>query len=312
VSERPPPLPARVGGPEQALSDFAQRSRAWAPVAKATALFVLPLPLLAAMIAGLVAGDVERVGLAAGALGSTWTAGVLSWRGLAAEARYMLGERPDLPRVPQKLLGAILTSAGAALAASAAGHALPAAGLSAALGAGGYFAFYGRDMPSRQVSVAEVEGLDTDVVRRELEEAYGRLRRITAASRGIHVREFCDRLDRIIGIGHTILGEIERDPRQASRARRFLHLYLDSTERVTSEYARTHTQVRSASLEQNFRQLLIDMEGSFVEQHQKLLQHDATALDVEIEVLSARLKREGLAEPVRREHERDAEPSRLR
>jgi 5-bromo-4-chloroindolyl phosphate hydrolysis protein len=301
VSDRPPPLPVPGGRPDQALSDFAQRSRAWAPVVKATALFVLPLPLLAAMIAGLVAGDVERFGLAAGALGSTWTAGVLSWRGLAAEARYLLGERPDLPVVPQKVVSGLLTTLGAALAAAAAGHALPAVGVFAALGGGGYFAFYGTDMRSRRVTVAAAEGVDTTTVRRELEEAYGRLRRITTASRGIRVPEFCDRLNRIIAIGTTILGEIERDPRQASRARRFLHLYLDSTERVTSEYARTHRQLRSADLEQNFRQLLIDMEGSFVQQHQKLLQHDATALDVEIEVLSARLKREGIAEPVRRQ-----------
>lgn len=300
MSDRPPPLPAGRGRPEQALSEFAQRSRAWAPVAKATALFVLPLPLLGAMIAGLVAGDVERVGFAAGALGSTWTAGVLSWRGLAAEARYLLGERADLPAAPQKTVSGALTAAGAALAAAAAGHALPAIGVFAVLGGGGYFAFYGADMRPRRVTVATADGVDTTAIRRELEDAYGRLRRITTASRGIRVPEFCERLNRIIAIGNTILGEIERDPRQASRARRFLHLYLDSTERVTSEYARTHRQIRSADLEQNFRQLLIDMEGSFVQQHQKLLQHDATALDVEIEVLSARLKREGLAEPVRR------------
>ena len=267
---------------------------------KATALFVLPLPLLFAVLAALVAGDVVRVGLALGALGSTWSAGVLSWRALAAEARYLLGERTDLPRLPHKLVSTVLTSLGAGLAASAAGHTLPAAGMFAALGAGGYLAFYGRDMRSRRVVVVPVEGVDTSAVGQELEEAYGRLRRITAAARGIRVPEFCDRLNRIIALGHTILGEVERDPRQASRARRFLHLYLDSTERVTGEFARTHEQLRSATLEQNFRQLLIDMEGSFVEQHQKLLQHDATALDVEIEVLSARLRREGLNEPVRR------------
>ena len=34
------------------------------------------------------------------------------------------------------------------------------------------------------------------------------------------------------------------------------------------------------------------MENTFAQQHQKLLQHDAMALDVDIEVLSARLKRD--------------------
>jgi hypothetical protein len=282
------------------LTAFAHRGRAWAPVLKATALFALPLPLAVAAVGALVAGDVGGVGLTLGALGSIWTAAVLSWRALVAEARYVLGERADLPLVPQKAVSAVLTSLGAGLAASAAGHTLPAAGMFAVLGAGGYLAFYGRDMPSPRIALSPVEGIDTSAIGRELEDAYGRLRRITASARGIRVPEFCDRLNRIIAIGHTILGEIARDPRQASRARRFLHLYLDSTERVTGEFARTHRQLRSPALEQNFRQLLIDMETSFVEQHHKLLRHDVTALDVEIEVLNARLKREGLGEPARR------------
>ena len=52
--------------------------------------------------------------------------------------------------------------------------------------------------------------------------------------------------------------------------------------------------MRKAPLEQNFRQLLIDMENTFEQQHQKLIEKDLTSLDVEIEVLNARLKREGV------------------
>lgn len=42
------------------------------------------------------------------------------------------------------------------------------------------------------------------------------------------------------------------------------------------------------------------MEKSFTEQHRRLLESDALSLDVEIEVLNARLKREGLGEYVER------------
>jgi 5-bromo-4-chloroindolyl phosphate hydrolysis protein len=134
-------------------------------------------------------------------------------------------------------------------------------------------------------------------VTRQLDEAYQRLRRIQAAARGITVREFCDRLDRITEIGQGILAQIERDPRDASRARRFLNLYLDSTERITTDYAITHRQVHDPSLDQNFRQLLIDMETTFSDQRRKLLEHDVVSLDVDIEVLNARLKRDLGAEP---------------
>ncbi len=127
-----------------------------------------------------------------------------------------------------------------------------------------------------------------------MKQAYGRLRGIEAAARDIAVPEFGERLARIIDIGRGILQEIERDPRDASRARKFLNIYLDSAERVTTEYARTHRQLRSRPLEQNFRQLLVDMESTFDQQHTKLIEKDLTSLDVEIEVLNARLKREGV------------------
>jgi hypothetical protein len=101
--------------------------------------------------------------------------------------------------------------------------------------------------------VAVVAGVDRDAVTAQLKQAYGRLRGIEAAARAIAVPEFGDRLERIIDIGRDILGEIERDPREATRARRFLNLYLDSAEKVTMEYARTHRHLRSRPLEQNFR-----------------------------------------------------------
>ena len=139
-----------------------------------------------------------------------------------------------------------------------------------------------------------MEGVDSAAVTAALKQAYGRLRGIETAARDIRVPEFGERLARIIDIGRGILQEIERDPRDASRARKFMNIYLDSAERVTTEYARTHRQLRSQPLEQNFRQLLVDMESTFDQQRTKLLENDLTSLDVEIEVLNARLKREGV------------------
>ena len=271
----------------------------WAPVsiARAVALFVLPFPLLFAIVAAVIGADGTRLALTTGALACFWTAGAATWRGLAAEAQYLCGQRASLPRIPTKLIGAFLTAMGSAAAATAGGQPPTAAAIFAAIGAAGHFSFYGRDVRPRQFAVAAVEGVDATDVTRQLEGGYQRLRRIQAAARGITVKEFCDRLDRITAIGDGILAQIERDPRDANRARRFLNLYLDSAERITAEYAVTHRQVHDASLDQNFRQLLIDMETTFTEQRQRLLEHDVTALDVDIEVLNARLKRDFAAQP---------------
>jgi 5-bromo-4-chloroindolyl phosphate hydrolysis protein len=264
------------------------------PVLKSAALFLLPFPLVIAFFVALISGDIGRLAAISGAICSFFCAGVLTWRGLVAQARFFLGQQLDPPAVPLKTVSAILTALGAGLAAAAGGHGPAGVGAFAVLAAVGYFCFYGRDPKRKRIDVPEVAGVDRDAVIVQLKQAYGRLQGIEAAARSIAVPEFGERLKRIIGIGKQILAEIERDPRDAARARRFLHLYLDSAEKVTVEYARTHRQVRNRPLEGNFRQLLIDMEQTFVAQHQKLLENDMLTLDVEIEVLNARLKREGI------------------
>jgi hypothetical protein len=275
------------------MTHLLRRGRAWVSVARAGALFVLPLPLVVAVIASIVTGDVGRLALTGSALGCLTGAGVLCWRALVAEARYFLGERPDPPELPLKLAGAVATAAGAGLAALAGGHAVPGALVFAALGGLGARLFMGADLRPHPIRLAPAEGIDRDAVVLQLKQAYGRLRGIEASAALIAVPEFGERLGRITAIGHDILQQLERHPRDASRARRFLNLYLDSAERVTTEYARAHQHIRSQPLDTNFRQLLVDMEQTFDQQRRTLLERDARSLEVEIEVLNARLKREG-------------------
>jgi 5-bromo-4-chloroindolyl phosphate hydrolysis protein len=276
------------------MNDILRQGRAWMPVLKSAALFVLPLPLVISAAVALFNGEIARLAFISAGLASLWGAGVLVWRALVAEARYYLGQRLDPPAVPLKLASATLTALGAGLTAVSGDNGLVNAAVVGAIAAAGHVLFYGRDLKPKRVDVPSVAGVDRDAVVMQLKQAYGRLQGIEAAARNIAVPEFGDRLERIIDVGRRILVEIERDPRDASRARRFLNVYLDSAERVTTEYARTHRQIRSRPLEQNFRQLLIDMENTFEEQHRKLLESDVLSLDVEIEVLNARLKREGV------------------
>jgi 5-bromo-4-chloroindolyl phosphate hydrolysis protein len=276
------------------VSRLLRQGRAWAPVLKSAVLFVLPLPLVLAFVVALITGEFVRFTAISGSLAAICAAGFFTWRALVAEARYFLGERLDLPVVPFKIVGAFFTAIAAVLAASAGGYGLVGMLVFAILAAVGYVSFYGRDQERRRFKVPAVTGVDVNAVTEQLKQAYGRLQGIDAAARSIAVPEFVERLRRIIDIGRQILAEIERDPRDAARARRFLNLYLDSAERVTTEYARTHRQIRNRPLEENFRQLLIEMENTFETQHQKLLENDLMSLDVDIEVLNARLKHEGV------------------
>jgi 5-bromo-4-chloroindolyl phosphate hydrolysis protein len=276
-------------------TDPVRRAQVWAAsTAKVAALFLLPLPLALALLGALISGDAGRAAFSGGALVCLWSAAVLVLRALTAETQYYLGDRTDPPAAPLKLLSATLTLVGVVLAAFAGGQTLAVAAVLATLGTIGHILFYGRDVRPARINVAVVAGVDQVAVTLQLKQAHRRLRGIEAAAESIRVPEFRDRLSRITGIGRSILGEIERDPADASRARRFLNIYLDGAERVTLEYARTHQQARAQPLEQNFRQLLTEMEGTFAEQHRRIVERDLLSLDVDIEVLNTRLKNEGL------------------
>jgi len=277
------------------MDEFFRLGRAWAPVFKTAILFILPLPLLIASIWSLASGQMPEFALTFGALTSLWGAGFVTLRGLVGEARFLLGQKLDPPSVPFKALGLALTGLGAGLAALSAGHDVVGTLVFGGLAAIGHAAFFGRDLRPRRIVLPAVAGVDRDEVTELLKRAYAQLQGVETAARQIGVPEFGERLDRIVAWGRKILREIEEDPRDATRARKFLAVYLDGAERVTQQYAKSHGKARSAPLEANFRRLLVDMESTFAAQHAKLQEKDTMALDVEIEVLNARLRQEGIA-----------------
>lgn len=260
----------------------------------ALALLLLPLPLLLKAVTSLWGGDFALLLGSGGAYAAFVAAAMLMERGLdaerdQAERRFATG-RP----LPLKTLAAVLVGLATGLAAfAAAGHGpLIAAcfGIAAAIGT---LLYYGREPGRRTVGLAGGGEADAEVAAM-LAEAYRRLDLIDAAGRDLASIEFKQRLGSIIESIERILKLIEESPRDIRRARKFLKVYLEGAQRITDQYARTHGQVQSAELEHNFRTLLVDMENTCNEQHQKLLQNDLLDLDVQIEVLSARLREEGV------------------
>lgn len=257
-------------------------------------LFVLPLPLLLKALVSLGQGDIGFVAGAGGSYALFLIAALLARRGLRNAAAY--AERPFgvAPPKPWKTVAGVLVGLATAFAAAAvAGQSVPIAvlfGLGAALG---YFLTYGFDPRAKRV-ITTGDGSDAAELAAALREAYARLERIEAAGREIASKEFRDRLTAIVAGVEKVLKAIEDDPRDLRRARRFLNVYLDGTQKVTEQYARTHPRTQSTELENNFRALLIDMDRTCKEQYDALIKNDVFDLDVQIEVLNTRLKQEGV------------------
>lgn len=271
-----------------------ERRRGSRQAGAAVALLLLPLPLLLKAVTSLWGGDFASLLGAGGAYAAFVVAAMLMGRGLDVERDQ--AERPFSAGrpLPLKTLAAVVVGMATGLAAlTAASHGPLIAGCFGIAAAIGTVLFYGRDPGRRSVRLAGDGEADAEVAAM-LADAYRRLDLIDAAGRDLASIEFKQRLGSIIASIERILKLIEESPRDIRRARKFLKVYLEGTQRITDQYARTHGQVQSAELEHNFRTLLVDMENTCNEQHQKLLQNDLLDLDVQIEVLSTRLRQEGV------------------
>jgi 5-bromo-4-chloroindolyl phosphate hydrolysis protein len=256
---------------------------------------VLGLPLIWGLVAGRV-GDV--VSLAVG-LAVVYFGTLLVESGLAKEAEYEARDLIKAPRPPRKLLGAIAIGIGifiCSFGASSAG--LPLSLLFGVVAGVGTLFAYGTD-PTKDKGlapeIARKAGFKTEQVIEAIDEAEGKLREIERLAGRLHNRELKDRLDRIVGQGRAVLAQIEKDPSDLRRARRFLVTYLDGTRDVVRKYNEQQKDLADTELAQNFRHVLETVERVFTEQEEVLKRNETMDLEVQIEVLRTQLEREGVA-----------------
>jgi len=270
-----------------------RRRKVYAGV-KGLLLFVLPLPLLFKAVGGLWGGNLESVVATGGAYALCLAGALLMRKGLVNEIRHE--ERPftrSVP-VPLKTAGASLIGIGTVVAAHlAAGQNLVISILFGIGAIAGTFMAYGFD-PKKKAMAAGNHGVGRDQFAQTLSEAYAKIDHINETRLRIQSREFQERLGNIVAGSQRILQAIEEDPRDLRRARKFLNVYLDGIGKVSEKYILTHPKTQTPVLEENYRNLLVDMENVCNEQYDKLMQNDVFDLDVQIEVLSTRLKREGV------------------
>lgn len=257
-------------------------------------LYFLPAALIPATMIGLGKGHVSTIIVNASGLACYLLAAWCVRRGLKAEMLYDQRRIARPPRWPLKLIAALIVAVTTGMIAwLGARQPLPVAILFAGGALLGMYLSYGFD-PRHEKKIAGMHGYSGGEIFQTLEDSARIIRSIERANDSIRNSELNQRIERICEIADSILAEIEADPRDIRRARKFLNVYLDGARQVTEGYARTHQHSQSGELEQNFRNVLVTIESVFQEQKQKLLEDDVFDLDVQIEVLNTQLKREGI------------------
>jgi len=121
-----------------------------------------------------------------------------------------------------------------------------------------------------------------------------RVLHIEESAQTIENTELSQRLEKITQLSRDVLKVLVDNPEKLPKARRFLYSYLEGTESVIKRYAATHKKTDNLALEENFRQVLENIEKVFAEQYDKLVSSDVFDLDVDIEVLNTLLEKQGI------------------
>lgn len=261
---------------------------------RARLLFLAPLPLLFAGLGSITRGSAsEMLGELGGFAGLMLAAWLLN-EGLRAEEAYAARAVARPPAIPRKLFAAILTGASVAWAGVASlGNPLPGALAFGVLAGAAHLLAFGID-PLRKKGLEGIDEFATDRVARAIDQAEELVRQIGDASKRIGDRRLEGRVDRLCDQAREVFRVVERDPRDLSRARTFLSVYLLGLRDATVKFADVWSRSRDPEARKAYEDLLGDLEQSFTTQRTHLLEDDRSSLDIEIEVLRDRLKQDGL------------------
>ncbi len=258
-------------------------------------LFVMPIPLLIAAIISLMRGEMLHTLVSAAAFAGFMMSAMIAREGFKREGKYQRRRFARAPSTPFKTIAALFLGISTGLTALFATnygvfHSI-LLGVAALLG---FYFSYGLD-PRKDKTGGISLSVSADEVFAALEAAEIKIAGIEAARKNINNLELDQHLRSITQKAREILETIKNDPNDLDRARKFLKVYLDGTQRVTESYAKTHSkEATTEALDANFRRVLDSIERTFDEQQEKLKENDRFDLDVKIEVLETQLKQEGV------------------
>ena len=266
------------------------------PVVGGYFIFFLTFPLIFILVASLVKGNLIRAIICLVCLGLFILGSSFVRKGIKNDVHSKQKKWKRSTAFPWKVGGSVAIGSATALCSLFLAHndIFSAVGVGLAALAGSLMV-YGLDPKYQDPESISKFGITTDEVIDALEEAEEKIQKIESSSHQISDLMIKNQVHRITSKAHDILHVIEEDPKDLRRARKFLKVYLDSTQKVITGYVKLHkNDIYEQQIDQNFNNVLNTIEATFNEQHEKLLENDILDLDVQIEVLEKQLKHEGV------------------
>ena len=287
-----PQGPGTPNQPAPPAAPFANR-RAKRTSLRARLLYLFPIPLFFAGLGATMRGSPIEAAVELGGFAGLMLAAWLTNEGIKAEGAFEARTVAKPPAVPRKLLGTALIAVSVfGVGLLSLGQGFVGALVFGAMAAAAHVVAFGPD-PLKAKGVAG-DDLTTERVARAIDEAETVVRDTMEAARRIGDRRLEGRIERLADQAREVFRAIERDPRDLTRARRFLSVYLVGLRDATAKFAEYYGRTRDDEARAKYEALLADLETSFGAKRAALLEDRSGDLEIEIEVLRERLQQDGL------------------
>jgi 5-bromo-4-chloroindolyl phosphate hydrolysis protein len=257
-------------------------------------LYLYSFPYLFTIITKLIKGEFINLVLVSAIFIGVLISALWMSVGIKNKSYYLARKYPKSTPFPMMFLSSLVLGASSLCAAWLVGGYNLFAGLGfGAAAMVGCWLWYGLDpVKSKHISFSEIT--DADAALDILQNSETLIINIEKSSLNIENAEMSQRLVKITRVARDVLKILYENPEKIRKARRFLNTYLTGAESVVERFAVTHKKNENLQLEENFREVLENIEIVFVEQYDKLISSDAFDLDVDIEVLKTLLEKQGI------------------
>ncbi len=257
-------------------------------------LYLYSLPYLFSILSKLLQGELINLVLVSAIFLGVLISAVWMSTGIKNKSYYQARKYPKSTPFPMMFLASMVLGASSLCAAWLVGGYNLFAGIGFGVAAMvGCWLWYGLDhVKSKHISFSDIN--DAEAALDILQNSETLIINIEKSSLNIENAEMSQRLVKITKVARDVLKILYENPTKIRKARRFLNTYLTGAESVVERFAATHKENENLKLEENFREVLENIEIVFVEQYDKLISSDVFDLDVDIEVLKTLLKKQGI------------------
>jgi 5-bromo-4-chloroindolyl phosphate hydrolysis protein len=258
---------------------------------RAKLMFFAPLPLVFTGFGQITSGNTTGILRDFGAFAVLILAAWMLREGQKAEAAFNARASASRPALPRKILAALLSGAGVGVASLGGGLAFSGVlvGLTITL----HLVAFGLD-PLKNKGLDGFGSLPNKRVARAIDAAEEHITTMLAAMDRLKDRKLAKQLDGFVASARAMFRTVEDDPRDLTAARKYLSVYLMGASDATVKFVDLYEKTNDASARTDYEALLADLQKNFEAQRKELLLDDRSDLDVEIEVLRARLRSEGV------------------